>query len=139
MKLELKHLAPYLPYGLKIAVLNSGICTLEALKDNPFMFSCSERIGFYYFEDWDAKPLLLPLAELKRDAPKTVSGIRNIDLINNKASYNIRHRNNETYFFDLPEHMSIEDVWETYEQLFENLYDVFGLIDAGLAINKLTL
>ena len=73
-KLELKHIAPYLPYGLKIKHESidedaTEICNLESLSLDCITFDngCD-----YYFEDSDydnpiIKPLLRPLSDLYKE------------------------------------------------------------------------
>lgn len=60
--LEIKHLAAYLPYGLKMKLENfpigDGIRTLELDCGHDF---------HYYFENGFVKPLLLPLSELLKE------------------------------------------------------------------------
>lgn len=126
MKLELKHLAAYLPYKSIWSLPDEEDCTkhylMELDKDNV---------------DWfltEGKPLLLPLSQLGEQYPKTVRGIRYVDEINKTCMYSL-DKNGE--FYDLPEAMGLQDVWETFDKLFEQHFDVFGLIDAGLALNKL--
>lgn len=127
MKLDLKHIAPYLPYELL------GYATDINLTEKITVHNVIHCL----YEQEKVKLLLIPLSELPKQAKATVVGIRNIDQINSKCCYLIYHKDGETYFDDLPEQMAIEDVWDTYEQLFAEHYDVFGLIEQGLALNKL--
>lgn len=135
MKLELKHLSYYLPYELrgKFNLKDVDERHPDRLEDK---FLRAENV--YFFLTY-CKPLLIPMSELPKQAKATVVGIRNIDQINSKCCYHIYHKDGETVFNDLPEQMPIEDVWDTYEQLFAGHYDVFGLIEQGLALNKLTI
>lgn len=68
MKLELKHIAPYLPYGLKIFTDYDGIQEINGMPD---LFHAS-----YYCEKTDAgdephieqiKPILRPLSDLTKE------------------------------------------------------------------------
>jgi len=136
--IELKQLAPYLPYGLKVKIDDdNGEHELIGIV-NTDCYIKSKHNKNWLCDIEDFKPLLRPLSDLNKQAPKTVSGIRNIDQINSKASYDLKHKDGETFFWDLPEEMSIGWAWETYEELFANHYDVFDLIDAGLAVDKNT-
>lgn len=56
MKLELKHLAPYLPYGLKLVYLDGSIRDLIYLD-----LQSLSRIGIY------CKPILRPLSDLTKE------------------------------------------------------------------------
>lgn len=66
MELELKHLAPYLPYGLKVETPD-GIKTLKGIDTIN-----NDAIGLLYWNDTkaalsfstDCKPLLLPMSSL---------------------------------------------------------------------------
>ena len=139
MKLELKHISPYIPYDLEFK-------DPETVVPGVMVAICAGMPGLLFYENKDeieyfdlsrVKPLLIPLSELPKQAKSTVVGIRNIDQINSKSWYLIKHKGGETCFYDLPEEMPIEDVYDTYEQLFAAHYDVFGLIEKGLALNKL--
>ena len=107
--LELKHLAPYLPYRLNMLSSEMGIWEL-----NPCSFQedGTPRFGV-------SKPLLIPLSafndsDADREIFKTGNYYTSVYL--NKTK-------------DLPQ-------WE-FEILCKHHFDVFGLIDAGLALNKL--
>ena len=133
MKLELKHLASYLPYGLK------GICTddfqgveiIIGLKKESI--HCNEVITDKDPMDLDYfKPILFPLSSLTEEI--TINGesfipireIKNLELF---SHYELEDfvRNNFTYGY-------IESLsYQLLSQLFEWKFDVFGLIDAGLA------
>jgi len=106
MKLELKHLAPYLPYGLIINQhredlhknYQSEMVALfsDKIKVVSEKFPFSEEIQYY-----EAKPILRPLSDFK-------------------IKYEVRR-------------------WDSWEKLFSEHYDVFGLIEKGLAIDINTL
>lgn len=140
MKIELKHLAPYLPYQLTVKLKGGSIAIVKEMGENIlFVNEVKGNSGYMWpllFTE-EAIPLLIPLTDLPKQAKATVVGIRNINQINSRCCYHIYHKDGETYFDDLPEQMAIEDVWDTYEQLFAGHYDVFGLIEQGLALNKL--
>jgi len=128
-KLELKHLAPYLPYGLKMGyggydlVLNvdnhpNNCCDLE--------YSIKKQI----------KPILKPLSDLT-----------------DKEKYELDNIITEGYIDDfinlvVETSSSCEggynsyDIWDSYlliQKLLEWHFDVFGLIPKGLAIDINTL
>ena len=120
MELEVKHLAPYLPYGLKLQyVVREKVEQIGIMKSishnedetHPTRVSISSMYNEEHI--WMFKPLLKPLSQL----------------------------GNENYFFhyDNQEGLMMKRKNETYcrlnelDFLFKNHFDVFGLIDAGLA------
>lgn len=120
MKLELKHLAPYLPYQLKLLVERQGKFNNEAnitqvedwkMQDLDAPFSKRYRVV-------SCKPLLIPLSELKNTIEFMPSSLE--DWADGKLKCVIT---------DLPYCILVI--------LFERHFDVFDLIPAGLALNKL--
>lgn len=65
-KIELKHLAPYLPYGVQLKGNTHGdIFTLEALKETGLR---TTETGYDNWEDlYDFKPILRPLSDLTKE------------------------------------------------------------------------
>lgn len=65
-KLELKHLAPYLPYGVKVSV-NLGLISpqvrIKAIYKDKIL--CDLGTGIFYFDK--IKPLLRPLSQLTQE------------------------------------------------------------------------
>lgn len=122
-KLELKHLAAYLPYGLKCEVKDQGIithATLNGLYENGscvFYDLVESEKGFK-----SVKPILIPLTDLYNKNGFSVSKMITHGYHNtfwSKEKFSVRH----VYYHDLL-------------ILLERHFDVFGLIDGGLAINK---
>ena len=127
MKIELKHLAPYLPYGLKgkefaesekmyeltIIQTNAKYKFIWNLVDNHL---ANSRI--------DCKPILRPLSDLNTFKPKSLLG---------RTTF-------EWSYYETKEHLitSIKtqkvnhNIWQF---LLEHHFDVFGLIEKGLAID----
>ncbi len=108
-KLELKHLAPYLPYGLK------GLGKYPNGDDNIREINISNVMA-YVDNDINSKPILRPLS----------------DLTNYKGIFH-----NWEYIINTE--LSCDITWYEWEALFEHHFDVFGLIEKGLAIDKNTL
>ena len=111
MKLELKHLAPYLPYKLKVAdsimmkpkVMNTGQGSSSNWVGIKTVINYRDNNRFFY------KPILRPLYEL------------DIDNETNTPSY-------------------IQGCTYSYvNYLLSEHYDIFGLIERGLAIDINTL
>ena len=134
MKLEIRHLASYLPYGLNIKDVKHG-SVFEALH-----FITTPNQDFSLFKgnfdqltnDKYLKPVLFPLSSLTKEI--TIDGesfipireIKNLELF---SHYELEDfvRNNFTYGY-------IESLsYQLLSQLFEWKIDVFGLIEAGLA------
>lgn len=113
MKLELKHLAPYLPYGLLINFHANRVEPINGLTKTEVYV---HGMGWLNFSDF--KPLLLPLSERKPFFDKYLS----------------------TFWSDFDYYVEcIENGTLPYAdvvQLLSEHFDVFGLIDAGLALNK---
>lgn len=133
MKLELKHLAPYLPYRLKyyhlILKCTEIVIGFEEYQNNDRGEGQTVRFKGYCadLDDPSFKPILRPLSDLT-------------DRINPVQHY--------TYLDGL-NHNSIEKIQdlimkgilylEDYNYLIEHHFDIFGLIDKGLAVDINTL
>ena len=160
MKLELKHIVPYLPYGLKCRVKDKGKTKFSELSGIYNDCSCvffdiiESQQGFS-----EVKPILRPLSDLTKEIDGVV-GI--VELAKIAAEYwgvdfdvdkispfgagvcstdgcEFGFTGLEFYFLG-DEKDSIEINQLTYfEYLFENHYDVYGLIEKGLAIDINTI
>jgi len=117
MKLELKHLAPYLPYKLQI-VYEDYACELEGL-DTHIDSVIVERVNcdLEYI-----KPILRPLSDLNKE-----------EYADFKHKYNLREI--EDWNNANPNSWSLECAI----RLFQMHFDVFGLIEKGLAVDINTL
>lgn len=129
MKLELKHLAPYLPYGL--------IYVYDGKK-----YKCSSTIGLKFIgyddnqDSWhyvdDCKPILRPLSDLTKEIEVNGEKFVPIEKYNYLRFEEISNYNggqNVLNFIQVREH----------NLLLEMHFDVFGLIPQGLAIDINTL
>ena len=127
MKLELKHLASYLPYGLNIKDVKHG-SVFEALHFITIQhqdFSLFKGNFDQLINDKYLKPILFPLSSLTKDEMKNIT----------KSDFN---RYSEDYLDTILNTMKREInskklPYYLMEKLFERKFDVFGLIDAGLA------
>lgn len=111
MKLEIKHIAPYLPYGLECD--KGKVYGFTTGKDDVAFIEC-DHTEFYPLEE--IKPLLNPLSKLTEQDVKVIA-LREGIHIENVIKY-IR--------------IGIVN-YRTMQMIFEQKYDVFGLIDNGLA------
>ncbi len=137
MKLELKHIAPYLPYGLKYQEENKAQTILKTVDAGIDMVNFGWGNAKYLRE---IKPILRPLSYLtkeievngKKFVPLTeLLNISNFDV--SKMSWEEQLDYGHIYcdlsfinFYDL-------------QLLLEWHFDVFGLIDENLAIDINTL
>jgi len=134
MGLEVKHLAPYLPYGLKLQyvvrekVEKTGIMkTIIHNEDetHPTKVSIdwndSEHI-------WMFKPILRPLKEIQNE-------IENFENIQYYGSNYENGQKIDGFSFGGILTLSIDD----FQKLLSMHFDVFGLISKGLAVDINTL
>lgn len=143
MELEVKHLAPYLPYGLKLQYL-----VREKVEQTGIMKSISHNedethptrvsISAMYNEEhiWMFKPLLKPLTKLSNEELIPI-GLFIRDVEKHKATYkdNIFAVEDAKAWFrtGMKPVLSLAQVQGIMEHLCSVHADVFGLIDAGLA------
>jgi hypothetical protein len=121
MELEVKHLAPYLPYGLKLQYVVrekvEKIGTMESISHNedethPTRVSISAMYNEEHI--WMFKPLL-----------KSMRSLNNENVVKLKLFIEA----DKQYLIDSPLNCCYDDL----QYLLSEHYDVFGLIDAGLA------
>jgi hypothetical protein len=142
MKLEQKHLAPYLPYGLKIKVIDTNFYKYDVMtlcdKSGLSNIGLSDLLD----EPQDFKPILHPLSDLKKGFHKDFDEVLfddnnyvYTDELGIKATPSIElfigDGCNNTIIFD--------SVIEIYYLLLKHHFDVFRLIQKGLAIDINTL
>lgn len=152
MKLELKHLAPYLPFELKLyqpvkgnTYKNGGYYRKRKMTVNNVINTISrqERI----------KPILRPISDLLDESKEYFKIIKRKslwmdcqnssysdfeiqchELINNTGCISI-----SVNFKRDDENISLGFVYNDYQWLLENHFDIFGLIEKGLAIDINTI
>ena len=112
MELEVKHIAPYLPYGLKIIVVGfnipNGIINLTPA---------------YLADTKGVKPILHPLSDL------TNSPYRDCLWLEDESINYINE------YYTTPRVLLCNIDGEFLMYLIENKFDIFGLIEEGLAID----
>lgn len=112
MELKIEHLAPYLPYGVEIlwgtVKINFFTGNINYIMKD---IENSNNLGEF-------KPLLIPMDSLGNDIEPIL-----------KSSCEILIKTDNLF----EEATSYKD----FKTLLKGHYDVFGLIDKGLAINKL--
>jgi hypothetical protein len=122
MKLELKHIAPYFPYGLNVVFDNKISGILSGIRPNLLtelivMEELDNNTPIY--KNWcldDTKPVLKPLSDLNED--------------------NARFLSSDGYMAVCEECIYVDEMhYSDVLKLIERHYDVFGLIEQGLAIS----
>jgi hypothetical protein len=146
MELEVKHLAPYLPYGLKLQyvvrekVEKTGVLQSISHRDfetHPTRVSIE---GLYNEEHiWMFKPILRPLSDLDKPIVRsenlTVKPTRAFDLVKDEEGVWC-----DEFYADYGESPTAKvDVTQMNFWLFEYHFDVYGLIPKGLAVDINTL
>ena len=131
MKLETKHLAPYLPYKLKGIYEMSSKQKQETLQAIDTLGKCRTDEDLMWFEIKMFKPILQPLFNDNFDY--TIFLMDNFPEEKWADAYN-------DIMNGVGFGVKIEQIpYELHEFLFENHIDVFGLIEKGLAIDINTL
>ena len=135
MKLEIKHLAPYLPYKLKfehptILIKRRDISTLQNLGQTHIEIKHRQ-----FVEISNCKPILKPITDLsllvteefeKYDGKR--NGKANDEIINLFCE--------ENGVDEIIENIELKSLpYECVEFMFRNHYDFFGLIEQDLAIS----
>ena len=164
MKLELNHLAPYLPYELQMAyIVRDEIVEIGSL-DKVFIYidaTYKIRYGINNNDvehEWMFKPFLRSLSSMTKeeayefgvmlmgeaDMDYKEIGVGEMELMGDTyPTIMYQDKMNEEYsvmvqFAPTGISVSVVDLmpYAAYEWLFEHHFDVFGLIDKGLAIEK---
>jgi hypothetical protein len=137
MKLELKHLAPYLPYKLKVELLNFDMLTkMMGIKEPNEEMRFSEMLDLSSYKKLNLmyKPVLRPLSDLYKEIE--IDGYSFNTPIEYISSSNANRGQIAKWISkDL---ISNLQYWQI-ERLLELHFDIFGLIEADLAhdINKI--
>lgn len=141
-KLTIEHLAPYLPYQLKFKH-PLGQFEMIGLKNEQtgVVFNYKgDTLSTYFYE---VQPILRPISDLKNppnDGSDYYSFITKLNVecaLVNDATFDTdldfyTPENNSDYF-------SLLEALRVYNWLIKNHFDVFGLIEKGLAIGINTL
>jgi len=151
MKLELKHLAGYLPYGLevifddKIGIIASIYLPAGKYNDNELWFvsleenkedselSCSTLFS-------NTKPILRPLSYLAKEIEVNGEKFIPIEVLYDEIVYDT----DEEFYRILKREWDDYDLIKSYpyrfvQKLLEWHFDIYGLIENNLAIDKNTL
>ena len=137
MKLELKHIAPYLPYGL-IVKHNDEDTLLTDLHVSGIINPVKYEAGITSVIDVDeVKPILRPISSMTLEEIREMQGV-----VDNEEVY-IAVSKSDIWFEENvldpnDGHMELysTDLYNAYEWLFKHHFDIFGLIDKGLSVSK---
>lgn len=156
MELELKHLAPYLPYGLMVQLSQKGIFNLDEEFPQPHNEICEITNILKCNNEWQVEisevagddsfglidldeiiPLLLPMSSLYTKIThngKTFIPQKELDWgsWNDEIGYIVSSEYGENPRVAI----NVLDFIDDYYKLLEWHFDVFGLIDKGLALDK---
>lgn len=133
MELELKHLAPYLLYGLKGINAFGNAIEIHA---HHYIYD-----GRYIGLHKDCYPILRPLSDLTKDE-FTISMfiLRNFEKDNVFNSSIAFGREKERFIYEFIKNFNIDTTRYCYLiYLFSQHFDVFNLIENNLAIDFKTL
>lgn len=135
-ELTVEHLAPYLPYGLKVEILNYK-CDYVGIRyskmtsvvlDQGFDVAIGYQGGHALKTFPDFKPILRPLSDYKDVNSKAMSDL-NCDLSSQIQISDFANKK-----------IGISDLSYTNAcVLFQNHVDIFGLIDNDLAVDINTI
>lgn len=135
MKLEIKHLAPYLPYALKVLSSRGTVFILDTYSN--MAGSGIEKREIQSVLNDGMKPLLNSILDLS-------TYLRNeFEKLDRGYAYDkiaVDLFCEENGIDEDIENIDLKSIpYECVEYMFENHYDVFGLIEKGLAININTM
>ena len=122
------HLAPYLPYELRFS---DGTILYSIDIDNELMLLDTKTSGIsnHRIEWGNILPVLRPISDL--DLNEFVENIKIVDLsVDDFVNGGLLR----TFY-----HLDLLENYEIMSELFKNHFDVFGLIEKGLAIDINTL
>lgn len=126
--LTIKHLAAYLPYGLKIQGQTHGeIQEMTGLNSGVVMINHNTKGWADFF---DIKPILRPLSDIEKQIDHNGEKFVPMERLTNMAFVNY-----EMGLLTIDKDMSLKD----YFKLLKWHFDVFGLIENGAAIDINTL
>ena len=133
MKLELKHLAGYLPYELK------GIFTIYNTEQTVRSLSViyiNRELEYRHF-----KPILRPLSDLTKEIEVNGDIFIPLDIISSHLEYELNYNSEENEFStkQINRLFIMEIPYLAIDCMLEWHFDIYGLIENGLAIDMNTL
>lgn len=140
MKLELKHLAPYLPYQLDFITDNNKMMKLTLTSDDNIIIN-GGILTLSAVLHGKAKSILRPLSDLTKEIEIDRVKFIPIDFGCNGLDIDLKNLNIELNRNKSMTKYTIISRFEyrTIQKLFEWHFDIFNLIENGLAIDINTL
>lgn len=134
-KLTIAHIAPYLPYGLKVQDIYSGkIDTITSLYDIIEYDDIKIKIGHSNAEHiWMFKPILRPLSQLTQEIEHNGERFVPVDKLEDMFRWNPEWFGWDTFIKDA--NLNSLD-YDVIKQLIKWHFDIFQLCESGLAIEK---
>lgn len=126
MKLELKHLAPYLPYGIK--VMNGYSREIHVIENGHDI----DHVMYSYNKNLKHKILLRPLSDLTKEIEHNGEKFVPIERLSVKSKSLLL--NKETIYPNASKGIDLM-CYRDIQELFKWHFDVFGLIKNELAID----
>lgn len=139
-KLELKHLAPYLPHKLKV--------NIGEYSESNVDLTCGH---IYNYELYSIKPILRPLSDLTKITSEHLTNHDLNMLIGENNGYGkitidfydeeleLTYESDSDQQYDSSKSISFYLFEKVRQELLKNHFDVFGLIKKGLAVDINTL
>jgi hypothetical protein len=137
MELKIEHLAPYLPYELNLQYIvrekveQTGI--MKSISHNEYETHPTKvSISAMYNEEhiWMFKPLLRDLSQFEQDH---INLVKEFIGIGKWCDEYDNYFDIWFYYSEMVQDLVLQCPYEIAQFFFKNHYDVFGLIDAGLA------
>jgi len=162
-KLELKHLSAYLPYRLKVSnnSFPDDINIITGLRDEKYFIDIQSKYAYGDIEN--CKPILRPLSDITKEievnGDKFVpiielaklyhtlgslithfSGVRNDGIYGIQVNCHIENDDRRFSYYQLKnEEFILSNTYEEIQKLLSWHFDIFNLIEKGLAIDINTL
>lgn len=137
-KLKLEHLAPYLPYGLRMIFKGKGgreIILSSITNQGKYGVVISGGTGSMWLNSCGFKPILRPLSDLIKEIEHNGWSFTfsEVYLGNSKIAkiIGVERSTFDNFLNDID--------YSSIQLLFKYHFDVFGLIDKGLAIDINTI
>ena len=142
-KLQLKHIAPYLPYALKMSINEESspgkwiypvdILGYEIISHGNITFKVFDNgIKFSFFVNFEnLKPVLRPMSDLLEDIFCEQFFEDNSELLGDEHTPLAQ----AIFFLQQSNPLDVCFPYGIWELFFRHHFDVFGLINAGFAID----
>lgn len=151
MKLELTHISPYLQYGLKGKYNLGGVISLTSKTQDEVRDKELTTHSCTFFLQY-CKPILRPLSDITKElfingefyfVPSIILANEYLEICHwgeNEVGLGIFDEEGEIVNLCFLDNVIVSECpYSIYKNLCEWHFDIFGLIDAGLAIDINTL